>query len=158
MWCLPISLSHWLPLKLCALDLLGWNVRLFSVFYLLTVFLHRHLHAVSKVPFPRFSLRREVSWLQNQMDPYPVSKARWTLCVADGLREQENWKLQSPHWNSWLLTVCLEHHLHLSFNGGGGCQTLTEDLFSFLMILRKGDREKWRKAGKSFIASTWKYA
>lgn len=158
MWCLPIPLSHWVPLKLCPLGLTGWNVHLFSVFYLLTMSLHSHLHAVSKVSSPCFSLHREVSWLQNKMDPNPVFKARCTLCVAGVLCEQENGKLQSPHWNSWLLTVCLEQLLRPSFEGGGGCQTLREDLFSFLVMLRKGDHEKWRKAGGSFIASTWKYA
>lgn len=77
------------------------------------------------------------------------------LCV---LCEQESGKLQSPHWNLLLFTVCLEHPLHLSFKDGGGCQKLTEDLFSSLVMLRKGDSEKWRKAGRSVIASTWKYS
>lgn len=40
---------------------------------------------------------REVSWLQNKMDPNPVFKARWTLSVAGVLCEQESGKLQSPH-------------------------------------------------------------
>lgn len=133
----------------------GWNVHLFSVFYLLTMFLHRHLSAVSKVSSPCFSLLREVSWLE--IYPNPVFKASWTLSVAGVLCEQENGKAQNSHWNSWLLTVCLKHPLHLSFKGGGGFQTLREDLFSFLVMLRKGDCEKWRKAGRSFIVSTWKY-
>lgn len=168
MRCLPISPSHWVPFKFHPLGPLGWNVHLFSVFYLLTMFLHSYLHTVSKVSSPCFSLLRGVSWLENEIDPNPVFKASWTLSVAGVLCEQENGKPQSPHWNSWLLTVCLKHPLHLSFKGGGGlsvylvqynsgCQTLTEDLFSFLVMLRKGDREKWRKAGRSFIASTWKY-
>lgn len=157
MRCLPISPSHWVPFEFHPLGPLGWNVHLFSVFYLLTMFLHSYLHAVSKVSSPCFSLLRGVSWLENEIGPNPVFKASWTLSVACVLCEQENGKPQSPHWNLWLLTVCFKHPLHLSFKGGGGCQTLTEDLFSFLVMLRKGDCEKWRKAGRSFIASTWKY-
>lgn len=126
MRCLPISpslLIYVIPFKFRPLGPLGWNVHLFSVFHLLTMFLHSHLHAVSKVSSPCFSLLREVSWLENEIDPNPVFKASWTLSVADVLCEQENGKPQSPHWNSWLLTVCLKHPLHLSVKGGGGCQT-----------------------------------
>lgn len=107
MWCLPIFLS-WVPLKFCPLGPLGWNVHLFSVFYLLTMSLRSHLHAVSKVSSPCFSLHREVSWLQNKMDPNPVFKVKWTLSVAGVLCELGKWKTPkstlkfvAPYCLSW---------------------------------------------------------
>lgn len=136
--------------KTVLLASLGWNVHLFSVF------LHRHLHAVSKVSSPHSSLHTEVSWLQNQkLTQFLQPGGPCLLLVCSVSKKMENSKVHAEIL--WLLTVCLEHCLHLSFKGGGGCQTLTEDLFSFLVILRKGDHEKWRKAGRSFISSTWKY-
>lgn len=54
------------------------------------------------------SLCREVSWLQNKLDPNPVFKAGWTLSVDSVLYKQENGELQSPTQNSWLLAASLE--------------------------------------------------
>lgn len=71
-------------LKTWPLGPLGGNIPLFSVFYLLTVSLCSLLHAASKVSFQSHSLCREVSWLQNKLDPDPVFKAGWTLSV-DGV-------------------------------------------------------------------------
>lgn len=107
-WCLPISLSYWVPLKTWPLGPLGWNVHLFSVFYLLTMSLRSHLHAASKVSFQCLSLCRGVSWLQNKLDPHPVFKAGWTLSVDGVSYKEENGELWSPTQNSWLFTASLE--------------------------------------------------
>lgn len=92
-------LSPWTPWLKCSSVL---------VFYLLTLFLHRHLHTVSKVSSPCFTLRREVSWLQNQMDPYPFFKVRWTLSLAGGVVWPGKWrtpkstlKFMAPYCLSW---------------------------------------------------------
>lgn len=77
MWCLPMSLSHWVPLNSVPLAFL---IEMFLVFYLLIMFLHSYLHAVSHVSSPCFSLSREVSWLQKKIDP--IFKASWTLSVC----------------------------------------------------------------------------
>lgn len=69
------------------------------------MFLHSNLHAVSKVSSPHFSLLREVSWLENEVDPNPVFKASWTLSFAGVLCEQENGKPQSPEIRVSLLFV-----------------------------------------------------
>lgn len=150
MWCLPMSLSHWVPLNSVPLAFL---VEMFLVFYLLNMFLHSYLHAVSHVSSPCFSLFREVSWLQKKIDP--IFKASWTLSVC--IVWIGKWKTPKSTLE-FVAPYCFAHPLHLSFKDGGGCQKLTEDLFSSLVMLRKGDSEKWRKAGRSVIASTWKYS
>lgn len=68
--------------------------------------LRSYLHAASKVSCQCLSLCREVSWLQNKLDPNPIFKARWTLSVDGVSYEQENGEVQSP--KSWLLAASLE--------------------------------------------------
>ena len=157
-WCLPISLSHWVPLKTWPLGPLGWNVHLFSMFYLLTVSLCSHLHTASKVSFQCLSLSREVSWLQNKLDPNLVFKAGWTLSV-DGLSyEQEDGELQSPNRNLWLLAASLEQPPSAVLQGWW-LMSVTDRRF----VQPFGDAEKgwsWKmeKSWRILPCFTWKYA
>ncbi|PKU46044.1 hypothetical protein llap_3664 [Limosa lapponica baueri] len=97
-----------------------------------------------------------ISWtltLFLKLDPNAIFKAKWIPSVDSVWYKQENGELQSPNRNPWLLTACLEQPPHLSFKDGGQCQTLMEDFSSLLVMLRKGDHEKWRKDGGSFRVS-----
>lgn len=87
-----------------------------------------------------------ISWT---LTPFlkPGGPCLLTVCLTS--RKMEKFEVRN-RGSSLLLLSSL---LWLSLKCGGQCQTLMEDLSSLLVMLRKGDHEKWRRAGGSFHAS-----